>query len=67
MALTTTLPPIGDTDMFSATQAASVLGIHRNTLRMHANDGLIKFSINKRTGYRKYSGREIKRYWRMQA
>lgn len=67
MALTTSLPMVNDTDMFSATQAATVLGIHRNTLRMHANDGLIKYSINKRTGYRKFSGREIKRYWRMQA
>lgn len=67
MALTTTLPPISDTDMFSTTQAASVLGIHRNTLTIHANHGLIKYSINKRTGYRKYSGREIKRYWRMEA
>lgn len=67
MALTTSLPAVNDTDMFSATQAAAVLGIHRNTLRMHANEGLIRFSVNRRTGYRKYSGKELKRYWRMQA
>lgn len=67
MALTTSLPVINDTDMFSPTAAAAVLGIHRNTLRTHANEGLIKYSINRRTGYRKYSGREIKRYWRMQS
>lgn len=67
MALTTREPVVNDTDRLNVTQAAAVLGIHRNTLRQHSDEGLIKFSINQRTGYRKYTGREIKRYWRTQA
>jgi DNA-binding transcriptional MerR regulator len=67
MALTTSLPVINDTDMFGTSAAAAVLGNHRNTLTAHANEGLIRYSINRRTGYRRYSGRDIKRYWRTQA
>ena len=67
MALTISEPMVNDTDRLNVTQAARVLGIDRSTLRRHSDEGLIKFSVNQRTGYRKYSGREIKRYWRMQA
>jgi DNA-binding transcriptional MerR regulator len=67
MALTISEPIVNDTDRLNITQAAAVLGIHRNTLRQHSDEGLIKFSVSKRTGYRKYLGRDIKRYWRMQA
>lgn len=59
-------PQVNDTDKLNVTQAAAVLGIHRNTLRMHTDQGLIRCSISRSTGYRKYLGREIKRYWRMQ-
>lgn len=67
MALTMSEPMVNDTDRLNVTQAAAVLGINRSTLRRHSDEGLIKFSVNQRTGYRKYSGRDIKRYWRTQA
>lgn len=66
MALSISEPMVNDTDRLNVTQAAAVLGINRSTLRRHSDDGLIRFSVNQRTGYRKYTGREIKRYWRMQ-
>jgi DNA-binding transcriptional MerR regulator len=62
--MTAVEPNINDTDKLNVTQAAAVLGIHRNTLRMHTDEGLIRCVVNKRTGYRKYYGRDIKKYWR---
>jgi DNA-binding transcriptional MerR regulator len=67
MALTTTLPMINDSDRFNVSQAAKVLGINRSTLRRHSDEGLIRYSVSRRTGYRKYLGRDIKTYWRTQA
>ncbi|MBO5860765.1 MAG: hypothetical protein J6Q45_03745 [Alistipes sp.] len=52
MALTMSEPMVNDTDRLNVTQAAKVLGIHRNTLRQHSDEGLIKFSVNQLTGYR---------------
>ena len=62
--MTTTMPIIKETDQFSITQAASVLGIHRHTLRIHTEGGLIKCGYRKHSGRRFYTGKELLRYWR---
>lgn len=62
--MTSVEPNINDTDKLNVVQTPAVLGIHRNTLRLHTDAGLIRCIVSQRTGYRKYMGREIKRYWR---
>lgn len=57
-------PQVADNAKLSVTQAAAVLDIHRNTLRRHTDEGLIRCTYNNRTGYRRYLGRDIKKYWR---
>lgn len=64
--MTAVEPRVNDTDKLNVVQTAAVLGIHRNTLRMHTNAGLIRCVVSRRTGYRKYMGRDIKKYWREQ-
>lgn len=64
--MTAAEPRVNDTDKLNVVQAAAVLGIHRNTLRMHTDAGLIRCVVSRRTGYRKYMGRDIKKYWREQ-
>lgn len=63
--MTATMPTINDTDQLSISQAAQVLGIHRNTLRKHTDEGLIRCGFRRNTGRRYYLGREIKRYWKI--
>lgn len=64
--MTSIEPKVNDTDKLNVTQAAAVLGIHRNTLRTHTDEGLIRCVVSRRTGYRRYTGKEIKRYWNNQ-
>lgn len=64
--MTVVEPNVNDGDKLNVTQAAAILGIHRNTLRMHTDAGLIRCVVSRRTGYRRYMGRDIKRYWREQ-
>lgn len=64
--MTAVEPNVNDGDKLNVTQAAAILEIHRNTLRMHTDAGLIRCVVSRRTGYRRYMGRDIKRYWREQ-
>lgn len=64
--MTAVEPNVNDGDKLNVTQAAAILGIHRNTLRMHTDAGLIRCVVSRRTGYRRYMGKDIKRYWREQ-
>ncbi len=64
--MTAVEPTVNDGDKLNVTQTAAILGIHRNTLRMHTDAGLIRCVVSRRTGYRRYMGRDIKRYWRNQ-
>lgn len=64
--MTAVEPNVNDGDKLNVTQTAAILGIHRNTLRMHTDAGLIRCVVSRRTGYRRYMGRDIKRYWREQ-
>lgn len=57
-------PQVSDSGRYSIEQAAAVLGIHRNTLRRHTQDGFIKCSFRRTNKRRFYTGSEIKRYWK---
>lgn len=62
--MTATMPIINETDQFSVSQAAAILGIHRNTLRRHTEEGLIKCGFRRNTGRRFYTGKELLKYWK---
>ena len=62
--MVTEIPACSDSAKFNSTQAAQILGIHRNTLRTHTKMGWIRFSLCRRTGRVYYTGRDVKRYWR---
>ena len=57
-------PKVSDAGRYSATETAKVLGIHRDTLRKHTENRLIKFGLRRTNGRKFYLGSEIKRYWR---
>lgn len=57
-------PNIAPTGSYSVTQAATLLGIDRRTLRRYEASGYIVPHLNK-LGRRKYSGREVMRLWEM--
>lgn len=57
-------PNISDGARLPIGKAAQVLGISRETLRLHTDEGRLKCRFNPATKRRVYSGREIKRYWR---
>lgn len=57
-------PNIKDDSRYWGVDAAKLLGIHPNTLRAHANRGLIKATTNPRSLRRIYTGKAIKVYWR---
>lgn len=62
--MTSTMPIINETDQFSVTQAAHILGIHRSTLHRHTEEGLIKCGFRRNTGRRFYTGKELLKYWK---
>ena len=64
--MSTTKPNISDTNRYSIGEAAKILGIHRNTLRIHTDQGLIKCGFRRQNMRRFYTGAEIKRYWKSQ-
>ena len=57
-------PKCVDTARFKAADAARMLGIHRNTLRLHTIAGHIHCVFTRQSNRPYYTGSEIKRYWR---
>lgn len=57
-------PDIADSAKVPIGKAAEILGISRDTLRKHTDNGLIKCSFQKGTYRRQYRGADIKKYWR---
>lgn len=57
-------PKVAQTARYSITQAAKILGIHRNTLRGYTKEGKIKFGVHKNNDRLFYSGYEIVKFWR---
>ena len=59
-------PRVAATDRYTITQAAELLGIHRNTLGRYSMQGLIKCGFRRPTGRKFFTGREILRFWNAQ-
>ena len=57
-------PHIASTGSYSVSQASTLLGIDRRTLRRYESAGYIVAHLNQ-FGRRKYSGRELIRLWDM--
>ena len=57
-------PKIPDQARVPIGKAADILGISRETLRRHTNNGRVRCRFNEATKRRYYMGRELKRYWR---
>lgn len=62
--MTPTRPNIDYTGSYTVTQASTLLGISRRTLRRYESSGLVVAHLNK-LGRRKYSGRELIKLWNM--
>ncbi|MGV8133748.1 MAG: helix-turn-helix domain-containing protein [Mangrovibacterium sp.] len=61
-----TEPQCIDSARYNTNETAKILGLHINTVRRHADEGLIRFGIRKANNRRFFFGHEIKRYWRAQ-
>ena len=59
-------PIVAPTNRYTIAETAKILGIHRNTLRMHTESGLIKCGYRKTNARRFYTGMEIMKYWKSQ-
>lgn len=57
-------PHIAPTGSYSVSQASTLLGIDRRTLRRYESAGYIVAHLNQ-MGRRKYSGRELIKLWEM--
>ena len=57
-------PQIASTGSYSVSQASTLLGIHRRTLRRYESAGYIVAHVNQ-LGRRKYMGRELIKLWEM--
>ena len=58
------MPHIAPSGSYTVTQASTLLGISRKTLRRYESAGYVVAHINK-LGRRKYSGRELLRLWQL--
>jgi len=59
-------PKVAASDRYTITQAAELLGMHRNTLCDYWRRGLIKCGFRRPTGRKFFTGREIVRFWNAQ-
>lgn len=59
-------PQVADTARYSQREAATILGIHRNTLRRYTEQHLIRCSFRRTNGRPYYTGRAIRQLWRSQ-
>lgn len=62
--MTWTEPQVADNARVPIGEAAKLLGISRETLRVHTLNGLIRCRYNPATKRRFFTGRELKQYWR---
>ena len=65
--ITPVMPEVSDSGRYNMTEASKALGIHRNTLRKYAKEGVLKSHTNRRTGRRYFLGYDLKKCWRMMA
>lgn len=60
--MTTEMPNVAKTGKYSVQQTAEKLGVSRQTIYEHSEQGLIKYKY-RQNGRRVYLGSEIIRYW----
>jgi len=58
-------PQCADAGRYNVTQACALLGIHRSTLERYRAQNLIVAGYRLHTGRKFYTGREIKKLWRI--
>jgi DNA-binding transcriptional MerR regulator len=66
--MTVSEPTIADSARLNSSQAARILEMSRETLRKYTDEGLIRCGyrrLGSQSRRRFYSGREIKRFWRV--
>lgn len=66
LGLTPEQPTISDSSRYSISQAADVLGVHKNTIRNWMAKGIFKpreWGFRKANGRRYITGRALKRVW----
>lgn len=62
MAIINEMPDVKRTSRYTVSQAAKILGVHRNTICCYCNQGLIKYTF--RIGRKKLiMGHELIRFW----
>jgi len=59
-----TEPRVALNGKYGIGKAASILGIHRNTLRSYTKDGKIKCGLHRNNDRIFYFGHEILKFWR---
>ena len=57
-------PDVADGACYTIGETAKILGVYRDTLRKHADNGFIKYGKNRNNGRKFFRGSEIKRYWK---
>ena len=57
-------PRVAATGRYSIPETCRALGIHRNTLRLYTQGGLIKCGFRRANGKKFYTGAEILRFWK---
>lgn len=62
--ITATEPVVNATSRYSITEAAKILGVHRNSIMNYTKSGLLKCGIRKATKRKFYTGIEILKFWR---
>lgn len=59
-------PNIDMNGRYSIGEAAKLLGLHRNTLRIYTEQGYVKCGYRKATARKFYMGSELIRLWKAQ-
>lgn len=62
-SMVTEMPDVNDTDQYSVTKTAELLGVSEGSVRSWINKGYLKCGRKKHNGYRFVTGREIKRFY----
>ena len=63
MGMVTEMPKVNDTDEYSITKTAELLGVSDGSIRNWVRKGYIKCGRRKHNGYRFFTGKEIKRFY----
>ena len=63
MGMVTEMPKVNDTDEYSITKTAELLGVSDGSIRNWVRKGYIKCGRRRHNGHRFVTGREIKRFY----